>query len=181
MSEIAATTKQCPFCAETIQVAAIVCRYCGRDLVEKPTAPVVQAQTDDRTLLQQEVARLTSQGWQVVSQTDTTVQIKKPKTWSPFLLAAALVCLLCFAVFGMVMIYLAIGLLVLAAIDYAAKKEPLRFISADQLKQSTALIDPNAPARRIVGEQPGTWRCSRCGRQLHPQAEGCAFCKQKFA
>jgi hypothetical protein len=30
------TTKQCPFCAETIQSAAVVCRFCGRELVEKP-------------------------------------------------------------------------------------------------------------------------------------------------
>ena len=38
-------TKQCPYCAETIKVDAIVCRFCNRDLVENNTptrAPDIQ-------------------------------------------------------------------------------------------------------------------------------------------
>ncbi len=33
------TTRTCPFCAEQIKVQAIVCRYCGRDVVPLLTSP----------------------------------------------------------------------------------------------------------------------------------------------
>ncbi len=37
----AATSRKCPFCAETIKAEAVVCRFCSRDL---PVSPVTDAE-----------------------------------------------------------------------------------------------------------------------------------------
>lgn len=34
--------RDCPFCAERIKIAAIVCKHCGRDLASPPEAPPPQ-------------------------------------------------------------------------------------------------------------------------------------------
>lgn len=105
-----------------------------------PVAVVAPVATDDRAMLQWEIERRTAKGWQVVSQSDTGVQFKKPKQWSAaglafFVAAPALVGCLWPVAFGIALI----GLLLVFA-DYASKKEELVFSTADQAREEARKV-----------------------------------------
>lgn len=96
-------------------------------LLEKSREPVAISSPDDRQLIQQYIAKRTRQGWQVISQTGFSVQLRKPKQWSTVLLVLG----------GVFLIFFGAGLLfwALAVIDYAIKKEQAIFVTADELRQ----------------------------------------------
>lgn len=87
---------------------------------------IAEPQANGGVLLNREVARFTAKGWQVISQTETSVQLRKPKQWSVVLLVLGVITLVFFG-FGLL-------LLVLAVVDYALKKERVIFFTAANIR-----------------------------------------------
>ena len=83
----------CPHCAEPIRREAVVCRYCGRDLRTPAPAQLAKSQApglliEQRTaFLDQQIRQYANRGFRVISRSETTAQLIKPKKFS-FILAA---------------------------------------------------------------------------------------------
>lgn len=101
-------------------------------------------QKSDQQLIDEYIARQTTRGWQVISRTDNSAQLRMPKQWSSLLL-----------VLGLILLIFGVGLIVLmlALFDYLLQKEQVVFVTAYELRaQTTAITSANTrgPIATIV-------------------------------
>jgi hypothetical protein len=146
--------KKCPYCAEEIQDEAIVCKHCGRGLlntdpgISKIVTPAdIGRITEQGKILEDAVARYQQRGWILISNTGRTAQLTKPKkfNWVWFLIWLVVGI---FAVALPVIIYL---------IYYAVKKDETVTLSVNEagelLTNGFKPPAPPAPAKPLTPEE----------------------------
>ena len=123
------TAVGCKSCGKSIPQDSEICPYCNKrqsepNVLTAATSSTPLALDQRRLVLQQSVAHYSAHGYRVVSQTDTTAQMMRPKRFS-FVAAV-----LWFFLFG-------IGLLVYI-FYYLAKRDSLLFVQVDEFGKVTA-------------------------------------------
>lgn len=130
--EAATDTKQCPWCAETIKAAAVVCRFCGRD-VATGAAPGPEQGRDAAEARGKAINYLAGHGWQLASEDRDGLHFRKGRKWSApglMLLVLLPLCggLLWFPLWGLAV--LGLGVVV---VHYAAQNAGAFYLTWDKL------------------------------------------------
>lgn len=89
-------------------------------------------QKSDQQLIDEYIAKQTTRGWQIISRSESSVQLRKPKQWSNLLLVLGLLLLCAYIVPGLIV-------LLIALIDYLSKEDEVEFIEAKELRTTTNL------------------------------------------
>lgn len=81
---------------------------------------------DDQFLLDREIGRFTMYGWQIITRSESAVQLRKKKEWSHLLLFLGF--------FGLLALGGGIFFLALAVFDYLIKKDIVIYLTVDHIR-----------------------------------------------